>query len=58
MPLLGDAMAQLWFDVENVKNTTQEAIEKKEGQLWFDVENVKNTTRFIIPRGAHSCGLM
>ena len=38
------ASDQLWFDVENVKNTTPKRIDAVNRQLWFDVENVKNTT--------------
>lgn len=33
----------LWFDVENVKNTTFTEAEARTIKLWFDVENVRNT---------------
>ena len=48
----------LWFDVENVKNTTERLHNRNSCKLWFDVENVKNTTLF--PKGylGKGCGLM
>ena len=36
--------SRLWFDVENVKNTTAQSTSQSYRELWFDVENVKNTT--------------
>ena len=35
---------RLWFDVEQIQETTIEAFLQKHPELWFDVEQIQETT--------------
>ena len=51
-------MMQLWFDVENIRDTTTRVKYSIIFRLWFDVENIRDTTNKGYVPMCDRCGLM
>ena len=48
----------LWFDVENIRDTTSPSNYASTLMLWFDVENIRDTTDISYENKCPGCGLM